>query len=379
MKYLPLLVGNLMRRKLRTLLTFGSFVVAFFLFGLLYTIGSAFSQGVEAAGADRLVIINKVSLIQPLPLAYRDKILHVPGIKQVTYSNWFGGVYQDEKNFFAQFAIDHNTWRETYPNFQVSDAEWSAFTDTRTACIVGEGLVQRFGWKVGDRIPIRGVLFPGSWEFDLVGVYHGERPQDDKNQFWFRADYLDERGPAWHKGTVGWYVAKIDPNADVAALSKTIDAQFANSDAETRSQGEQFFMASFAKQMGNIGFLMTAIGAIVFFTLLLVTGNTMAMSVRERTSELAVLKAVGFGDTFVLALVLLESLTLAMIGGVVGISLAKMLTLGGDPTHMLPSFYLSSAGISAGLLAALTVGIASGLLPALSARRLQVVQALRRL
>jgi putative ABC transport system permease protein len=379
MKFLPLLVANLTRRKIRTILTLGSFIVAFFLFGLLYTIGSAFSQGVEVAGADRLVIINKVSLIQPLPLSYRDKILRIPGIKQVTYANWFGGVYIDEKNFFAQFAVDPATWRETYPNFKVTDAEWAAFNDRRTACIAGEGLVQRFGWKVGDRIPIRGVIFPGSWEFDLVGVYHGERPQDDKNQFWFRADYLDEKGPPWHKGSVGWYVAKIDPNADVAALSTAIDNQFANSTFETRSQGEQFFMASFAKQMGNIGFLMTAIGTIVFFTLLLVTGNTMAMSVRERRSELAVLKAVGYGDNFVLGLVLIESLTLAITGAVVGIGLAKGLTLGGDPTHMLPSFYLAPQGIAWGFAAALAVGIASGLLPALSAQRLQVVNALRRL
>lgn len=378
MKYLPLLVANLLRRKTRSALALLSFVVALFLFGLLNTISGAFSQGIDAAGADRLVVINKVSIIQPLPLAYRDKILRIPGIKQVSYANWFGGVYQDEKNFFAQFAVDHNTWHQTYPNFIAPEEQWAAFAANRTACVIGRGLAKRFGWKIGDRVPIRGVIYPGDWQFDVAAIYRGERPQDDENQLWFHADYLDEKGPPWHKGFVGWYVARIDPNANATEMSKQIDAIFANSPWETRAQSEQFFMASFAKQMGNIGFLMTAIGSVVFFTLLLVTGNTMAMSVRERTGELAVLKAVGFKDGFVLALVLLESLLLAGVGGGIGLLLAKLFTLGGDPTHMLPAFYFSPSGMAAGIALTLLVGFVAGLLPALSAMRLQVVQAFRR-
>jgi putative ABC transport system permease protein len=379
MKFLPLLLANLLRRKMRSVLTLGSFIVALFLFGLLYTIRDAFNIGVENAGADRLVITNKVSIIQPLPFAYRDKILRVPGITHLTYANWFGGVYVDEKNFFGQFAVDVPTWRETYTNLVVPDDQWEAFAKSRTACIAGEALAKRFGWKVGDRIPIRGVIFPGAWDFELAGIYKGRRPNEDLTQFWFHADYLEERGPAWHKGNVGWYVARIGEPDHAASISRQIDELFANSSAETRSQSEQFFMAAFAKQMGNIGFLMVAIGSIVFFTLLLVTGNTMAMSVRERTPELAVLKAVGYGDRFVLFFVLLESLIIAVVGGVPGLLLAKLLTLGGDPTHMLPAFYLSPLGMTIGLLSIVLVGFLAGLLPALSAMKLEVVQAFRRL
>jgi putative ABC transport system permease protein len=378
-KFLPLLLANLLRRKTRSALTVLSFLVALFLFGLLFTIRAAFNAGIDAAGADRLVITNKVSIIQPLPLAYRDKILRVPGVKQLTYANWFGGVYQDEKNFFGQFAVDVPTWRDTYRNLVVPDDQWTAFVASRTACIVGEALAKRFNWKVGDHIPIRGVIFPGAWDFTLVGLYRGTRPNDDTTQFWFHADYLEENGPAWHKGSIGWYVARIDPPENAAPISKAIDDVFANSSAETRSQSEQFFMASFAKQTGNIGFLMIAIGSIVFFTLLLVTGNTMAMSVRERTAELAVLKALGFGDRFVLALVLIESLLIAVLGGVSGVLLAKAMTLQGDPTHMLPAFYFSPEGMAAGILATVLVGLVAGLLPALQAMKLPVVQSLRRL
>jgi len=380
MKYLPLLLGNLMRRKARTILTVGSFAVALFLFGLLFTIRAAFNQGIEAAGSDRLVVINKVSLIQPLPLAYRDRILRTPGVKEATYANWFGGVYQDEKNFFAQFAVGHETWRQMYPEFRLTEKEWADFAANRTACIAGEVTARRFGWKVGDRIPIRGVIYPGAWEFDLVGIYKGSKPQDDTSQFWFRWDYLQEKGPAWSKGYVGWYVARMNAGEDMAALANRIDEGFANSTWETRTQSEQMFMASFVKQMGNIEFLMVTIGSVVFFTLLLVTGNSMAMSVRERTGELAVLKAVGFGDTFVLTLVMVESLVIAAIGGGLGILAAKAFTvIVGDPTQgLLPVFYLSTVGIVSGLAATVLVGVAAGLLPALSAMRLQVVQAFRR-
>jgi putative ABC transport system permease protein len=380
MKFFPLLAANLLRRKVRTTLTLGSFVVALFLYGLLVTIRFAFAGGVEAAGADRLIIINKVSIIQPLPLAYRQRILRVPGIKEITYASWFGGVYQDEKNFFAQFAVDHKTWRYMYPEFILPDEQWAAFAANRTACVVGEVTAERFGWKVGDRIPIRGVIFSGAWEFDLVGIYKVKRPQDDASQFFFRWDYLSEKGPLWNRGNVGWYVARMEPDADAVRVSKAIDEAFANSTAETRAQSEKFFMTSWLKQMGNIEFLMVTIGAVVFFTLLLVTGNTMAMSVRERTAELAVLKAIGYSDRFVLSLVLLEALLIAVIGGGAGIAGAKIFTtVVGDPTGgMLPIFYLPAFGIVVGGAITLGIGLVAGALPALTAMRLQVVEALRR-
>jgi putative ABC transport system permease protein len=370
---------NLFRRKVRTVLTVGSFAVALFLFCLLVTIRAAFNQGVEAAGADRMLVINKVSLIQPLPLAYRDRVTRVPGVKEVTFANWFGGVYQDERNFFPQFAIDHETYRQMYTEFRVPEEQWQAFLADKAGCIVGPATAKRYGFKVGDRVPIKGTIVPGEWQFNVRGIYEGTRPSDDLTQFWFRWDYLNEKAPPYIKGFVGWYTVRIAPGNDAVQVAKAIDQGFANSPFETRTQSEAAFMASFVEQMGNIEFLMLAIGAVVVFTLLLVTGNTMATAVRERTGELAVLKTVGYSDRFVMGLVLLESIVIAGTGGLLGTLLAKGFTLGGDPTGgMLASFYLPPAAMAGGLLLSLVVGIAAGLLPALSAMRLQVVQALRR-
>jgi putative ABC transport system permease protein len=379
MRFLPLLVANLFRKKVRTTLTVGSFVVALFLFGLLVTIRGAFNQGVQAAGADRLVVMSKVSMIQPLPYAYRDRLLEVPGVKEATFASWFGGVYQDEKNFFAQFAVDHQTYRQLYTEFLVPDDQWQAFVQDKAGAIVGSVTAKRFGWKIGDRIPIRGAIFPGEWQFNLRGIYQGARPHDDLSQFWFRWDYLDEKVEPYLKGYVGWYTVRLSPGHEAAAVTQQIDALFANSPFETRTQTEQALMMSFVKQMGNIEFLMLAIGGVVVFTLLLVTGNTMATAVRERTGELAVLKTVGFGDSFVLGLVLVESALLSAVGGILGVILAKAFTLAGDPTGgLLPVFYLPPWAMAAGLALALGVGLLAGLLPALAARRLQVVQAFRR-
>lgn len=380
MKYLPLLFANLFRRKIRTTLTIGSFAVALFLFCILFTIRNSFQQGVQAAGADRLVVINKVSLIQPLPLSYRERIERVPGVKLVTWANWFGGVYQDERNFFPQFAVDPETYRAMYPEFAISEEAWKAFLADKTGAIVGRVTAERYGFEVGSRVPIKGSIFPGDWNFTVHGIYEGTRPNDDETQFWFRWDYLNENGPPWARNFVGWYVVRMEPGADPVAVSKGIDDAFANSPWETRTQSEQMFMQSFVAQMGNIEFLMSAIGAVVFFTLLLVTGNTMAIAVRERTGELAVLKTVGFRDGTVLALVMAESMLVAAIGGIVGIGLAKLFTLGGDPTQgMLASFYLPPEGIAAGAAVAMTVGLLAGIIPAVGAQRLQVVEALRRL
>jgi putative ABC transport system permease protein len=379
-KFLPLLAANLFRRKIRTTLTVGSFAVALFLFGLLVTIRGAFNQGVEAAGVDRLIVMNKVSLVQPLPLAYKDRLARVEGVKQVTFASWFGGVYQDEKNFFAQFAVDPEGWRQMYREFVVPDDQWEAFRKDKAAAIAGAFTAKRFGWKIGDRIPIRGAFYQGEWQFNLVGIYEGTRPQDDLSQFWFRWDYMDEKVEPYLKGWVGWYVVRLEPGSEPALVSGRIDAQFANSSFESRTQTEQAFMGSFVEQMGNIEFLMLAIGGVVVFTLLLVTGNTMATAVRERTGELAVLKTVGFGDGFVLVLVLLESALLAAVGGTLGVVLAKAFTLRGDPTNgMLPVFYMPGWSLPAGIALAVVVGVLAGLLPAWAAMRLQVVQALRRI
>ena len=378
MKYKSLIIANLFRKKLRTTLTIGSFAVALFLFGLLVVVHGAFNQGVDVAGADRLDVINKTSIIQPLPYSYRDQILRIPGVKAITYDNWFGGVYQDEKNFFPQFAIDPENQRVVFPEFVVPDDQWKAFLEDREGAIAGSGIAKRFGWKVGDRIPIKGAIYPGDWEFNIRGIYNGSRDNDDLTQFWFHYKYLDERRQ-YGKGLVGWYTVKLDTPDDGTRVAKTIDTMFANSPYETKTETEKALATDFAKQFGNIGFLISAVGSVVFFTLLLVTGNTMAITVRERIGELAVLKAVGFNDRFVLFLVLGESLLIAAIGGVIGLALCKLMTLGGDPTHgFLPFFYLPGPMILLGFAVALAVGVLAGILPATSAMRLRVVDALRR-
>jgi putative ABC transport system permease protein len=380
MKYRGLIFANLFRKKIRFVLTIGSFAVALFLFGLLAVVKGSFSQGVDIAGADRLVIINRISIIQPLPLSYKDRILRIPGIKAITHDNWFGGIYQEEKNFFAQFAIDVNTQRQIFPELVVPEEQWLNFVKDRQGAIAGANTAKRFGWKVGDRIPIKGTFSPGTWEFNLDGIYHGARREDDETQFWFQWDYFEERVPDRFKGLVGWYTVRIENPDDAPRVAKAIDQEFSNSPYETRTETEKNFAAGWVKQMGNIEFLILSIGSVVFFTLLLVTGNTMAIAVRERTAELAVLKAVGFSDRFVLLLVLGESLIMAVLGGGVGLLLAKGFTvLIGDPTHgMLPYFYLSLGAMTAGLGLALAVGAVSGLIPAIGAMRLRVVDALRR-
>lgn len=378
MKYMPLILANLFRKKLRTTLTIGSFAVAMFLFGLLVVVRGAFSQGVDVAGADRLDVINKVSIIQPLPYAYRDQILRIPGVKAITYDEWFGGVYQDKKNFFPQFAIDPEFQRVVYPEFAIPEDQWKAFLEDREGAIAGSGIAKRFGWKVGDRIPIKGAIYPGNWEFNIRGIYQGTRDNDDLTQFWFQYKYLDERRQ-FGKGLIGWYIVKLNSPDDATRVAKTIDQTFANSPYETKTETEKALASDFAKQFGNIEFLIVSIGAVVFFTLLLVTGNTMAIAVRERIGELAVLKAVGFSDRFVLFFVLGESLLIAAIGGVLGLALSKLFTLGGDPTHgFLPFFYLPGPAILLGFGIALLVGILAGILPAASAMQLRVVDALRR-
>jgi putative ABC transport system permease protein len=210
LKYLHLIVANLFRKKIRTTLTLGSFAVALFLFGLLAIVRGAFNQGLDNAGSNRLIVINKVSLIQPLPVAYQERLERIPGIKLVTHNNWFGGIYQDPKNFFAQLAIDDDTFHSIYPEFVIPDDQWKAYKEDREGAIVGVKLAKRFGWKVGDRIPIKGTIFPGTWEFNIRAIYTGKRPADDTTQFWFHYKYLEERENTYWHGLVGWYVVKVD-------------------------------------------------------------------------------------------------------------------------------------------------------------------------
>jgi putative ABC transport system permease protein len=381
MKFSRIILANLLRKKVRLLLTLGSFAVALFLFSFLAVVRDAFGRGADLASADRLITINRTSIINLIPLSYRDKMLRIHGVKCVTHNNWFGGIYKEEKNFFPQFVIDPENQRKVFPELIVPDDQWKAFVNDRQGAIAGVKTVERFHWKIGERIPIKTTLYGGgSWEFNLDGIYHGKRPQDDETQFWFQWDYFEEKIPAAIKGQIGWYVLRVDNPDDAPRIAKAIDAEFANSPNETKTETESTFAANWVKQFGNIQFLIGSIGTVVFFTLLLVTGNTMAISVRERTSELAVFKAIGYSDRFVLFFVLAESLVIAVIGGGLGLLLA----VGAVPglaralNGLLPNIVLSPAMLLFGFGVALLVGILSGLLPGIGAMRMRVVNALRR-
>jgi putative ABC transport system permease protein len=381
MKFSSLIFANLFRKKIRLMLTVGSFAVALFLFAFLAVVRNAFNRGADVAGADRLVVIDRVSIINLIPLKYRDQILQIPGVKSITHDNWFGGVYQDEKNFFPQFVIDPENQRQVFSELIVPDDEWNAFVKDRQGAIAGAKTAERFHWKIGDRIPIKTTLYGGgSWDFNLDGIYHGERPEMDETQFWFQWDYFEEKVPEAVKGQIGWYTLRVNNPDDSVRIAKAIDDKFANSANETKTETESAFAAGWVKQFGNIQFLILSIGSVVFFTLLLVTGNTMAISVRERTAELAVLKAIGYSGPRVLIFILAESLVIALFGGLLGLGLALVMVplLAAKLNGMLPQLVLEPSILLLGLLAALAVGIASGILPGLGAMRLRVANALRR-
>jgi putative ABC transport system permease protein len=378
MRFLPLLFGNLGRKKIRTLLTVGSFAVALLLFGLLFAVRMGFRQGVDVAGADRLIVMG-TSLMQLLPLPYLERLRRLPGVEEVAHSTWFGGVYQDPKNFFPQFAVDPELWRAMYPEYLIDEQQWRDFAADRQGIVVGAKLARRFGWEVGDRVPLKAPSYLGgeSWEFNVRGTYRGSQPGADEGQFWMQHEYIQEKGPDYFRGIVGWYIVRVADPDDAARVAKAIDVEFANSAHETRTQTEAAFAAGFVKQMGNIEFLILAIGSVVFFTLLLVTGNTMAIAVRERTNDLAVLKTIGYSDRFVLGLILAESALIALVGGVIGL-LGAYALVSQDITGGLILLYLPTAAFAGGVVVALGTGVLAGLLPAVSATRLSIVDALRR-
>jgi putative ABC transport system permease protein len=382
MKFSKLILANLFRKKARLILTIGSFAVALFLFALLGVVSDAFSRGADVVSANRLVTINRTSIINPIPLSYRDEILRIPGVKYVTHDNWFGGVYQDPKNFFPQFVIDPENQRQVFPELIVPDDQWNTFLKDRQGAIVGAATMKRFDWKVGDRIPITTTIYGLAgkpFEFNIDGVYHGAKPEDDETQFWFQWEYFKESVPDSIKGQVGWYTVRIADPDDAPRIAKTIDNMYMNSPFETKTETESAFAEGWVKQFGNIKFLIVSIGTVVFFTLLLVTGNTMAISVRERTNELGVLKAIGFPDGTILGFILGESMVIAL-AGCVGLLLALVAipVLSRAMAGLLPPLLVTAKTLVYGVFAALAVGFASGILPAYSAMRMRVVNALRR-
>jgi putative ABC transport system permease protein len=383
MKFSRLILANLFRKKARLILTIGSFAVALFLFALLGVVNDAFGRGGDVVSANRLITINRTSIINTIPLSYRDEILRIPGVKYVTHQNWFGGVYQDPKNFFPQYVIDPEFQRQVYPELIVPDDQWNTFLKDRQGTIVGAATANRFGWKIGDRIPIKTTIYglqDKAFEFNVDGIYHGAKPEDDETQFWIQWEYFKESVPDRIQGQVGWYTILIANPDDAPRIAKAIDNQYLNSPYETKTETESAFAEGFVKQFGNIKVLIISIGTVVFFTLLLVTGNTMAISVRERTGELGVLKAIGFPDRLVLGFILGESMVIAL-AGCVGLLLAMVVipVLGRAMAGLLPPLLITAKTLIYGVIAALLVGFASGILPAYGAMRMSVINALRRI
>jgi len=383
MKFLPLVWRNLMRRKVRTFITLIAVVIGFVLFGLLMAIRAAFTLGVEVAGADRLVMIHKVSFIQLLPTSYQARIASVDGVESVTHQTWLGAYFREPSNFFANIAVEPEPFLAMYPEFEVPPDQAKAWAADRTGAIIGVDLAKRYGWKIGDRIPLQGTFFrpPNGqpWEFTIDGMYDSTKRGVDKTQLFFNYRYLEETIQE-ARGSAGWYVIKVKEPRTSDQTALRIDALFANSPAETKTATEKAFVQAFAGQIGDIGTIMMAISGVALLFILLITGNTMAQSIRERTSELGVLKTLGFTQGRILALVLLESCFVAVLGGGVGLLLVwTFTTVVGDPTGgFLPTFYLPTQDLILGAGLILLLGFATGILPGFQASRMKIVDALRR-
>jgi putative ABC transport system permease protein len=382
MHFFKLILRNALRHKLRTSLTVLGLVVAFLSFGLLQTIVDAWYAGAEGAAPDRLITRNKVSLVVPLPLHYREKIRAVEGVKTVAAANWFAGVYQDPKNFFPQFAIEPAPYFAMFPEYRVDPDEFRAFLRDRKGAIVGRKLAQTYGFKVGDAVPLRGTIFPGNWEFVVRAIYDAGETKTDTSQFFFHWDYLNEtmrqRAPQ-RANQVGIFIVSVADVDRAAAISEAIDQQFRNSVAETLTETEQAFQIGFVKQTEAIVIAIRIVSFVVIFIILAVMANTMAMTARERMSEYATLKALGFGPAFVAKLIFGESLGIAAVGCAIGVALTfpvgdwfakKMGTL-------FPVFEVSSETIALQLACAFAVGSIAAALPALRAARVRIVEGLR--
>jgi putative ABC transport system permease protein len=385
MKFLYLVWCNLKRKKLRTTLTLLSIVVAFVLFALLSALKLAFVGGVQMADANRMIVRHRMSFIQPLPYAYMARIARVPGVSTISHQSWFGGIYQDPKNQFGTFPVDPEAFLAMNPEISLPADQKEAWLKTRTGAIAGRALAERYGWKIGDRIPMNSPIWPNksgnAWQFEIVGIYDGTKKTSDVTSFFFRYDYFDEareRGA----GSVGWYQVRLDDPKRAPEVATAIDLEFANSPAETKTETEAAMFQGFAQQLGNIGIIVTAILGAVFFTILLVAGNTMAQSVRERTQELGVLKAIGFSNGLVLGVVLGESLVITMLGGFIGLAFGWLMVTGigqsGPIKQYFPIFFIPPRDMVVGLGMTVALGFVAGILPAIQAMRLKLAEALRR-
>jgi len=376
-------IANLFRKRTRTILTLLSVIMAFVLFGLLQSVNSLFNAGSNFVGATRLMTQARVSFTQPLPISMVPKLEAVPGVARVAYSMWFGGIWQENTPLFV-FAIDPLRYHDVYPEYVMPQSQWQDFAHTRTGIIVGKLLADKYGWRIGQKIPISSNIYPqkdGSkaWAFDVVGIFDGKDDawRKQTNVAFINADYFDEANQFGLKGRTNFFIIRLSGDKPAETVSKTIDAMFENSPDETKTQTEKDFNLGFVKQIGDIGLIVHWILFAVFFTLLLVVGNTMAQSVRERIPELAVLKTLGFSDGAVLSFVLAEAFVLCLVGGLVGLVIASALgALVAKGTGGAFQVELDGGVWTIGVLAIVAMSLAVGLLPALRARRLRIVDAL---
>ena len=386
MSSFTLIAAALRRKKTRTFLTFSSVVFAFLIFGVLSMLQTAFSMGAEIANEDRLVVRHRVSLFQLLPQSYEADMEEIPGVVDALHMTWFGGVYQDPSNFFMQSPVEPAEYLDMYPEVVVPEEAKLRWIETRNGAIAGRALVERLGWEVGDRIPIQPTVWrqdgrgDDAWEFELVGVYESGVEGFDETQFLFRYDFFDE-ARSFGQGQVGWFMVRINDPDRAPEIAAAIDDTFSNSAAETKSESEGAFAAGFANQVGNLGLIVTSILAAVFFTILLVAGNTMAQSVRERIGEIGLLKALGFTSARVQRLVLMESVTLVTTAGFLGMVLAVGLERVLRPAlaQFFPGLFLRPEDLLLGLGLAVVTGLVVGIFPARRAMRLETALALRRL
>jgi putative ABC transport system permease protein len=376
-KFLPLVLANLGRHKRRVFLTISSVALALFLFASLRTVVTTLARSAQFGSARRLIVQNATGLVFPLPLSYGNRLKADKGITQVSWANWFGGRYGDGKRFFAQFAIDPTSYLSMYPEISVPEDQKQAFLRERSSAMIGRRLLDVFGWKLGQNVTIQGTIFPGDWTFTIRAVYTPTDPVINDDVLFFHHDYLEEK--IGRPGIAGWYVVEISDPSNAAGMAKMVDDQFRNSNAPTKTGTEQAFNASFATMWGNVSLLMGTIGMAVVFAILLVTANAMMMNARERTKEVAVLKTIGFGNGRLFSMVMLEAGIITVIGAIIGLGGAKLLykTTNFNAAGFLPGFDVTTDTLLMGAAIALLLMLASGLVPAIRAARLPVVQALR--
>ncbi len=385
MAWLSFLWANLTRRKLRLVFTLASIVLAFLMFAMLDALRTSLTQAVNLTGADRLITISKVSIIDSFPLSHYQKVIAVPGVKAAVHLNWFGGVYKDSKQQIPVFPLNVDDFFKVYPEVKLAPEELAAWKADRQGMVIGRVLADNYGWKKGDRVPIKSSIFrkannSDTWEFNIVGIYSVENSAGWDNQSaMFHYDYYNE-SLQFGRDQIGWMTIKVADPSQSEAIAKRIDAQFENSSDETKTATEKAFTKQFLEQIGNIGKILVSVVFAVFFVMLLVTANTMALSVRERTNEIGVLKTLGFSSGSILRVIVGEAVLLTVVGGLIGFGLGALFVKGLQPfmTRYFPLFEVADSTIITALVLMISLGIITGLWPAMTAMRLRIVDALRR-